>query len=119
MTLEQIQQQPITKSSGKVTPRQWIRRLWISRGFWLIPSHLLKHEPFNLSDTTKNALIGKRYVEGGIKSHNDDLFISKSLWFNEWNDDVQAVSLTSQGKKMLRSYKDNVMPWAIVSEDMK
>jgi len=118
LTLEQIQKQPISRSRKGVTQRQWCRRLWISRGLWLLPPHLLQQEPFSLSYATVGELTGKRYSGNKELLQNDGLYLTESLWCNEWQDDTKSVSLTAEGRKMLPNHREIGLPWGIVSADM-
>ena len=119
LTLEQIQAQPINRSRGVVTARQWCRRIWLSRGLWLMPSHLLRQEPFDLPLTTISELTGQRYKDGKRLTQNDSLYRAEDLWFNEWQAEWVSISMTTKGKEMLPNHAEKGFPWSIVSADFK
>lgn len=117
LSLEQIQKQPISKSKKEITNRQWCRRIWVSRGLWLFPSHILQRNPFSLHPTTISELTGKHYPGGKRQPKNDELYLCKDRWFNEWQDEKSSISLTSKGKKMLPEFSSSGFYWSIVSAD--
>lgn len=117
LTLEEVQKQPISKSRKAVTHRIWCRRIWISRGLWVMPPHLLQQEPFSLSQTSISELTGKRYRGNKKLPQNDALYCAEALWFNEWQDATATISLTTDGKKMLPDYARKGVPWGVVSAD--
>jgi hypothetical protein len=117
LSLEQIQSQPTSKGKIDITTRQWCRRIWISRGLWLLPPHLLQQPPFSLSKATISELTGKRYRNNQKLTQNDGLHRAKSQWFNEWQDENTSISLTPEGKKSLPQFAKKGLPWSIVSKD--
>lgn len=119
LTLEEIQNQPTSRNRKGITTRQWCRRIWISRGLWLFPPHLLQHPPFSLSPATVSELVGSRYRENKKLPQNDGLHKCNQLWFNEWRAETKSVSLTAAGKKMLPEFADSGLPWAFVSADFE
>ncbi|MDC0322993.1 hypothetical protein OAL33_00250 [Akkermansiaceae bacterium] len=119
LSLEQIQNQPTSKSRKGITIRQWCRRVWISRGLWLLPPHLLQQPPFSLSQATISELTGKRYRDNKRLPQNDELYRAKSHWFNEWRDDNTSISLNAEGKKLLPQFAETGLPWSIVSADFE
>jgi len=119
LTLEETQNQPTSKTRGKITTRQWCRRLWISRGLWLIPPHLLRQAPLELAQTSVNELIGRQYRLGKARPQNDGLFLADLPWLNEWQPEKSTVSLSSEGKKHLPEFNETGFNWGIVAEDLK
>jgi hypothetical protein len=117
LSLNQIQNQPTSKSRKGITTRQWCRRIWISRGLWLLPTHLLQHSPFSLSQATISELTGKRYKDNKKLNQNDELYKTKTQWFNEWQNESSSISLTLEGKKMLPQFAKTGLLWTIVSSD--
>jgi hypothetical protein len=119
LSLEQIQKQPTSKSPNAITTRPWGRRIWISRGLWLLPPHLLQYPPFSLSPATIGELTGKCYRDKKRLPQNDELYRAKSSWFNEWRDENASISLTLEGKKLLPQFAKTGLPWSIVSADFE
>jgi hypothetical protein len=121
LSLEQIQKQPTSTSKGRkdMKNRPWCRRIWISRGLWLLPKHLLEQSPFSLSTTTTNELTGNRYKGNKRRSQYDELYQAKSPWFNEWRGEDASISLRSEGKKQFPQFAETGYPWSIVSADIE
>lgn len=119
LSLEQIQKQPTSKGPKATTNRIWCRRIWISRGLWLLPPHLFQYRPFSLAPATISELTGKCYKGNERLSENDGLYRAKALWFNEWQDETASISLTSEGKKQLSEFAETGLPWSIVSADFE
>lgn len=119
LPLEEIQNLPTSRSRKEPTMRQWCRRIWISRGFWLIPKHFLLQKPFSLSKTAINELVGKTYNSKKSLPQNDGLFQVNSPWLNELQGNSKTGSLTIDGKKALPNFVRTGFPWLIVSADFE
>jgi hypothetical protein len=117
--LEDVQRKPFKGKKPPTTNRPWCRRLWISRGLWLIPTHILEFEPFNLAKPTVSELTGKIVSSLGKRTTNDSLYVPEAPWLNEFIDLKNSISLTTEGKKMLPEFASSGLPLEFVSFDFK
>lgn len=129
MTLEQLIERPMvslknrtqtpTKTPTK-TPRVWARRLWISRGFWLMPSSQVQSKPLLVNPKTREKLTRDRYLSGHENPDNDSLHSSESPWFSDSTHRAGEALLpfTAEGKKAFPELGDHGFPWEVLTKDL-
>ena len=99
------------------TSRQWARRLWISRCFWLTPKEQLVSTPFEINTQTLKKLSRERKRSNKTKG-NDDLFVSSSPWFElgRLHSGEECLGVTKFGEKALGTNSE-LVPWEVQCAD--
>lgn len=118
LSIEDLRNLPTSRWHRGQTIKQWCRRLWISRGLWLLPRHILEFQPFLLKPERISELTGPRYSGQERNLKNDGLYRSNSLWFIELQDGTASLRLTAEGKKMLPEFADHGLPIKFLLADM-
>jgi hypothetical protein len=118
-SLEEIQTQPFRGQKNQTKARPWCRRLWVSRGLWVMPPHILEFAPFDLAKSTISELTTGAYSRDGKRTTNDELFSSIELWGNEFQSSTNSISLTLEGKKVLPALAPKGLPMEFVSFDLE
>ena len=118
-SLEVIQRLPFKGQKEPKNNRPWCRRLWLSRGLWVMPPHILGFPPFNLAKSTISELTGKTCSSSKEGTANDRLFKADQLWFNEFHDSSSSITLTSEGRFALPDWATSGLSMAIVSFDIE
>ncbi|MDB4323699.1 hypothetical protein N9949_03445 [Akkermansiaceae bacterium] len=116
----------VLKLRGKVpSSRAYARRLWISRGLFLLPKAQLADSPFSMSDGAINALTQPRYKKDGSGENKnaEGLLRSPAPWFevsrqSEEDATKTVLPLTEEGKKHLPEYAEEGFPWSVMSSDL-
>lgn len=116
-------QLPLKKKAGVWTPRGWYCRLWVSRGYWLMPKNECAAPPFDINEQTRKPLTAPVYGRNGEKrAGNDGLYVSTNPYFKSSKNSAKHslkshLPLTSAGSSALAGMSDTEFLWEVVCLD--